>query len=307
MAEVECGAGKRGQGHRQAFHIELRSTSIDLKDDDQSVRVGVRQFAVRGPVDDLHRKDLCDRSGDGRSRHREFQVGERGHGICRQKEWRRGDDMRFLNKGTVISVTLGRSAAVMQHLLTDPAKGQARRVQEFRRIERRTVCRSMGSGTATFRITRYLNWRPPAIWVLPATGLRRTGMGHRHVRLVERGHGQGLFLPDGRADGPSHGVHGARQMGHRGAKEDWLPPLAKGEMIGAFALTEPGAGSAIQSLATEFTRSSGRDSLVLNGSKKWITCAQRAGLFLVFGKLEQRSVACLVPRETPGPSSRAHS
>ena len=39
-------------------------------------------------------------------------------------------------------------------------------------------------------------------------------------------------------------------------KGRWLPPLAKGEMIGAFALTEPGAGSAIQSLATEFTRSS---------------------------------------------------
>src|SRR5437762_10279559 len=37
-------------------------------------------------------------------------------------------------------------------------------------------------------------------------------------------------------------------------KRKWLPPLAKGEMIGAFALTEPGAGSAIQSLVTEFTR-----------------------------------------------------
>ena len=80
----------------------------------------------------------------------------------------------------------------------------------------------------------------------------------------------------------------------------WLPPLAKGEVIASFALTEPGAGSAIQSLATEFTRSSGGDALVLNGTKKWITCAQRAGLFLVFGKLEQRSVACLVPRDTPG-------
>lgn len=83
-------------------------------------------------------------------------------------------------------------------------------------------------------------------------------------------------------------------------KGRWLPPLAKGEMIGAFALTEPGAGSAIQSLVTEFTQSSERDSLILNGSKKWITCAQLAGVFLVFGKLEQRSVACLVPRGTPG-------
>jgi alkylation response protein AidB-like acyl-CoA dehydrogenase len=83
-------------------------------------------------------------------------------------------------------------------------------------------------------------------------------------------------------------------------KKRWLPPLAKGEMIGAFALTEPGAGSAIQSLVTEFTQSSKSDSLILNGNKKWITCAQLAGVFLVFGKLEQRSVACLVPRGTPG-------
>ena len=59
-------------------------------------------------------------------------------------------------------------------------------------------------------------------------------------------------------------------------KGRWLPPLAKGEMIGAFALTEPGAGSAIQSLATEFIRAEG-DHFILNGHKKWITCAQIAG------------------------------
>ena len=83
-------------------------------------------------------------------------------------------------------------------------------------------------------------------------------------------------------------------------KSRWLPPLAKGEMIGAFALTEPGAGSAIQSLATEFTQSPRGDALVLNGSKKWISFAQRSDVFLVFGNLEQRSTACLVPRGAPG-------
>ena len=83
-------------------------------------------------------------------------------------------------------------------------------------------------------------------------------------------------------------------------KERWLPPLAKGEIIGAFALTEPGAGSAIQALTTEFTQSSIDDSLILNGKKQWITCGQHAGTFLVFGKLGQRSIACLVPAGTPG-------
>src|SRR5882672_3031081 len=90
------------------------------------------------------------------------------------------------------------------------------------------------------------------------------------------------------------------KWGTEAQKGKWLPPLAKGEMIAAFALTEPGVGSAIQSLATEFAHGSKSDSLILNGGKKWISCAQLAGVFLVFGMLEQRSVACLVPRETPG-------
>lgn len=81
--------------------------------------------------------------------------------------------------------------------------------------------------------------------------------------------------------------------------QKWIPLLAKGEIIGAFALTEPGAGSDIHSLVTEFTHSDG-GFLVLNGTKKWISCAQFASLFLVFGKLGGRSLACLVPRETPG-------
>lgn len=83
-------------------------------------------------------------------------------------------------------------------------------------------------------------------------------------------------------------------------KRKWLPALAKGEMIGAFALTEPAAGSAIQSLATEFTQNSEGRSLVLNGTKKWISCAQFAAVFLVFGKLGGSSIACMVPRQTPG-------
>ena len=83
-------------------------------------------------------------------------------------------------------------------------------------------------------------------------------------------------------------------------KRTWLPPLARGEIIGAFALTEPGAGSALQSLATEFTQSPAGESYVLSGTKRWITCGQIAEIFLVFGKLGSRSIACLLPRETPG-------
>ncbi len=83
-------------------------------------------------------------------------------------------------------------------------------------------------------------------------------------------------------------------------RQKWVPPLAKGEIIGAFALTEPGVGSAIQSLETEFRRKNGEDGLIINGEKKWISYGQAAGLFLVFGKFEQNFAACLVPRETTG-------
>ena len=80
----------------------------------------------------------------------------------------------------------------------------------------------------------------------------------------------------------------------------WLPLLAKGEVIGAFALTEPGAGSDLQSMTTEFQRGGQDDGLILKGEKKWITSGQRADVFLVFGKLEQKPLACVVPRESEG-------
>ncbi len=81
-------------------------------------------------------------------------------------------------------------------------------------------------------------------------------------------------------------------------KRAWLPRLASGEIIGSFALTEPGAGSDLQSLVTRFTEKS--DGLILTGSKRWISCAQFAEVFLVFGMLGRRSVVCVVPRESPG-------
>ncbi len=80
----------------------------------------------------------------------------------------------------------------------------------------------------------------------------------------------------------------------------WLPPLAHGELVGAFALTEPGVGSDLKSMTTEYRQSDRNDGLILNGEKKWITCGQIAGVFLVFGKLDEKPIACIVPRESAG-------
>lgn len=84
-------------------------------------------------------------------------------------------------------------------------------------------------------------------------------------------------------------------------KSRWLPPLARGEIIGAFALTEPGGGSDLQSLQTRFTECGG-GAYRLSGQKTWISYAQSAGLFLVIGYAGSQPLACLIPRESAGVS-----
>ncbi|MGA8275634.1 MAG: acyl-CoA dehydrogenase family protein [Thermoplasmata archaeon] len=60
----------------------------------------------------------------------------------------------------------------------------------------------------------------------------------------------------------------------------WLPSLARGERIGAFGLTEPGAGSDTASLRTKYERTA--EGFVLQGSKTFISNAATAGLLLIF-------------------------
>jgi acyl-CoA dehydrogenase len=64
----------------------------------------------------------------------------------------------------------------------------------------------------------------------------------------------------------------------------WLPRLASGEVIGSFALTEPDAGSDAGSLRTAARRDG--DGWVLNGTKRFITNAPRAGLFTLFARTD---------------------
>ena len=87
------------------------------------------------------------------------------------------------------------------------------------------------------------------------------------------------------------------------SKRRWLPPLAAGEILGAFALTEPGSGSDAAALKTSARRYG--DEYVLTGTKVFITNAGRAGLYIVFartGSGEKASgiSAFIVPGDTPG-------
>ncbi|MCI4339334.1 MAG: acyl-CoA dehydrogenase family protein [Thermoplasmata archaeon] len=68
--------------------------------------------------------------------------------------------------------------------------------------------------------------------------------------------------------------------GTEAQKEEFLRPLARGERVGAFALTEPGAGSDTASLTTGYRRDG--DTFVLRGTKMFTSNAMSAGVVLVF-------------------------
>ena len=93
------------------------------------------------------------------------------------------------------------------------------------------------------------------------------------------------------------------KFGTEQQKQQFLTPLASGAMIGAFALTEPQAGSDASSLKTR-ARLEG-DHYVLNGSKQFITSGQNAGVVIVFAVTDPQAgkrgiTAFIVPTHAPG-------
>jgi alkylation response protein AidB-like acyl-CoA dehydrogenase len=69
--------------------------------------------------------------------------------------------------------------------------------------------------------------------------------------------------------------------------ERFVPPLARGERLGAFALTEPEAGSDAGSLRTKAEREGdGGETYRLNGAKQWITNGSHAGTILLFARTD---------------------
>lgn len=92
-------------------------------------------------------------------------------------------------------------------------------------------------------------------------------------------------------------------FGTEAQKEKYLPDLASGQKLGAFGLTEPGAGSDAAGTRTKAKRN--RDSWVINGGKHWITNAGVAGTFVVTartssGKSVDGISSFIVDAGTPG-------
>lgn len=88
------------------------------------------------------------------------------------------------------------------------------------------------------------------------------------------------------------------KWGSKTQKQFWLPVLARGEAIAAFALTEPNVGTDAKGIETRAVEAG--DSFILDGHKKWITFGQVADVFLVFARCEGKASAFLVERNTPG-------
>jgi alkylation response protein AidB-like acyl-CoA dehydrogenase len=83
-------------------------------------------------------------------------------------------------------------------------------------------------------------------------------------------------------------------------RERWAHRLAAGDTLGAFCLSEPGAGSDAAGIITTATRTD--TGWVLDGVKTWTTGGQRADLYLVFARTGTSIGAFLVPRNAPGVS-----
>src|SRR6267143_3871517 len=91
-------------------------------------------------------------------------------------------------------------------------------------------------------------------------------------------------------------------FGTEDQKRKWLPRLGSGELLGAFALTEPASGSDAASLKMRARRKGG--GYVLNGTKVFITNIGRAGLYIVFARTGEEKAAgisaFLVPSDAEG-------
>jgi alkylation response protein AidB-like acyl-CoA dehydrogenase len=105
-----------------------------------------------------------------------------------------------------------------------------------------------------------------------------------------------------RAGGADRPVGGEAEADAARQARHWLPRVARGEAIAAFALSEPGAGSDAAALALQATRDG--DGYVLDGSKTWISNGGIADFYTTFARTGGAGAdgisAFVVPAETPG-------
>lgn len=146
------------------------------------------------------------------------------------------------------------------------------------------------------------------------------GMGFMGIEIPEQYGGAGmdslayvLALEEICKADASHGVimsvnnslycHGIMKFGTEEQKQKYVTPIASGQAIGAYSLTEPQSGSDAGTMRSRATRDG--DSYVLNGRKSWVTSGPVADYFVVFmmtdpDRRQNGISAFLVPGNTPG-------
>jgi acyl-CoA dehydrogenase len=100
-------------------------------------------------------------------------------------------------------------------------------------------------------------------------------------------------------------AHYIAAYGREEQKRRWLPRMARGELVGAIAMTEPGAGSDLQSIRTTARRDG--DHYVIDGSKTFITNGTHAGIVCLAVKTDPKatgpkamSLICVEPKDLSG-------
>lgn len=94
-----------------------------------------------------------------------------------------------------------------------------------------------------------------------------------------------------------------QRYGTPAQREQWLRPLAQGDIFGAAAVTEPGSGSDVAGMLTTYRKDGG--DFVLNGAKAWISNLDIASFFVTFASRDRSErhggiTAFIVPRDAPG-------
>ena len=137
-------------------------------------------------------------------------------------------------------------------------------------------------------------------------GLGLSNAAYARVLSQTSGHDSSISLTIGAHS--SIGMKGLLLFGTDAQKARYLPKLATGEMIAAFCLTEPGAGSDAAAIRTNAKRN-GDGSWTLNGEKVWITNGGIADFYTVFARTdgpEGKITAFIVEAAWPGVSHGAH-
>lgn len=137
-------------------------------------------------------------------------------------------------------------------------------------------------------------------WLGSPAPARHGGPGHDAVTFGLLNEAMGHACSSLRSLLTVHGmaVQAVGRWGSPALRERWLPELTSGRTVGAFALTEPEAGSDAADLRTAAEEVPG--GYRLTGTKRWITFGRIAGVYLLFARAAAGVTAFLVERDSPG-------